>query len=224
MFSLHVLSFAKKYRTNVFFRISIAECIHAYCFFEIRVLQCDVLAAFYCESFFFKKTQKLIHIPRLFRENIVYRFTKHISVRDFRTAAEPFVVSHSLARGILYHRQAMFQANSVAQSSHGFCAVPEISELAAAIESGRIPDHVVVYVVTVNVCADDKCVSAFQESLGKFISDSVRFFRCDFPRFERLSELVRDYVIRLLPSGFLKIDLLTERKFFRGGLGSAFIR
>ena len=82
----------------------------------------------------------------------------------------------------------------------------------------------IVNVVAVDVCADDKRVSAFQESLGKFISDSVSLFRCDFPRFKRLSELVRDYIILLLPFGFLKIDLFTERKFFRSGLGSAFIR
>ena len=81
----------------------------------------------------------------------------------------------------------------------------------------------VVYMVTVDVCADYESVPAFQESLGKFISNSVRFFRCDFPRLERLSELVRDYVIRLLPSGSLKIDFLAERKFLCSGLGSAFI-
>ena len=188
------------------------------------MLQCDVLAAFCRESFFFKKTQEFLHVLWLLRENIVYRFTKNFPVRDFRIAAEPFVVSHSLARGILYHRQAMFQANSVAQSSHGFCAVPEISELAAAIESGRVPDHVIVNVMTVDVCADDKRVPAFQKSFGEFISDFVCFFRCDLTRLERLSELVCDNVILLLTSGFLKIDLLTKRKFFRGGLGSAFIR
>ena len=81
----------------------------------------------------------------------------------------------------------------------------------------------IVNVMTVDVCADDKRVSAFQESLGKFIPDSVRLFRCDFTRLKRLSELVRDYVIRLLPSGSLKIDFLAERKFLCGGLGSTFI-
>ena len=81
----------------------------------------------------------------------------------------------------------------------------------------------IVYVVAVDVCADNKRVSAIQKSLCKFISDFVRFFRCDLTRFERLSELVCDYVILLFPSGFLKIDLFTERKFFRSGLRSAFI-
>lgn len=81
----------------------------------------------------------------------------------------------------------------------------------------------IVNVMTVDVRTDYKSVSAFQKSLGKFISDSVRFFRCDFPGLERLSELVCDYVIRLLPSGSLKIDLLTEHKFLRGCLGSTFI-
>ena len=78
--------------------------------------------------------------------------------------------------------------------------------------------------MAVDVRADYESVSAFQESFGKFISDFVRFFRCDFPRFERLSELISDYIILLLPSGSLKIDLLTERKFLRSSLGSAFIR
>lgn len=77
--------------------------------------------------------------------------------------------------------------------------------------------------MAVDVRTDYESVSAFQKSLGKFISNSVRFFRCDFPRLERLSELVRDYVILLLPSGFLKIDLLTERKFLRSGFRSTFI-
>ena len=81
----------------------------------------------------------------------------------------------------------------------------------------------VVYVVTVDVCADDKRVLAFQESLGEFIPDSVSLFRCDLTRFKRLSELVGDNVVLLFPSGFLKIELLTERKFLRGGLRSAFI-
>lgn len=81
----------------------------------------------------------------------------------------------------------------------------------------------IVNVVAIDVRADYESVSAFQKSLGKFISNSVRFFRCDFPRLERLSELVRDYVILLLPSGFLKIDLLTERKFLRSGFRSTFI-
>ena len=75
----------------------------------------------------------------------------------------------------------MLHANCVAKSSHRFRAVPKVSKLAAAIESGRIPDHVIVNVVTVDVCADDKRVLAFQKALGEFIPDSVRFFRCDFP-------------------------------------------
>ena len=187
------------------------------------MLQCNVFAEFYCESFSFKKTQKFIHVLRLLCENIVYLLTKNFPVRDFRIAAEPFVVSHSLARGIFYHRQTMLHANSVAQSSHCFRTVPEIPELAAAIESCRVPYHVVVYVVTVDVCADYESVPAFQKSLGKFISDFVRLFRCDLPRLERLSELVRDNIILLLTSGFLKIDLLTEHKFLRCGFRSTFI-
>ena len=117
----------------------------------------------------------------------------------------------------------MLHANCVAESSHSFCAVPKVSELAAAIESGRIPDHVIVNVVAVDVRTDYESVFAFQKAFGEFISDSVRFFRCDLPRFKRLSELVRDNVILLLPSGFLKIDFLAECKFLCGGLGSAFI-
>lgn len=80
-----------------------------------------------------------------------------------------------------------------------------------------------MYVVAVDMRTNDKRVLAFQKALCKFIPDSVRLFSCDLTRLERLSELISDNIVLLFPSGFLKIDLLTECKFFRGGLRSAFI-
>ena len=54
----------------------------------------------------------------------------------------------------------------------------------------------IVDMILVDVCADDKGVFALGEPLGKFHAETVGFFRGDLPRAEGLADMVGDHIVR----------------------------
>ena len=63
----------------------------------------------------------------------------------------------------------------------------------------------IVNVSFVNVGTDDKGMITFQEPFGKFITDTVCFFRRNLTRLERLPDLISDYVAFLIATGDLVV-------------------
>lgn len=95
----------------------------------------------------------------------------------------------------------MLRADQVAELTDGFGAVPEVTKLSLTVERGGVPDDVVVNVVPVDVCTDNKCVLAFEKSLGEFVADAVGFFGGHFSGLERLADLIGDDIVLMLASG-----------------------
>ena len=73
----------------------------------------------------------------------------------------------------------------------------------------------IMNVVPIDMCANDKGVFAFEKSLGELITDPVCFLGCHFSRLEGLAELISDYIMLLLTSGSLEVNLLAERELSR---------
>ena len=71
----------------------------------------------------------------------------------------------------------------------------------------------IVNVGFVNVRTNNESVISLGEPLGKFITDSIRFLRCDFTGLEGLPKLICDDIILLIPSCVLSVFFLGKRKF-----------
>ena len=69
--------------------------------------------------------------------------------------------------------------------------------------------------MSIDMCADNKSVLAFEKSLGELIADLIRVLGCYFSGLEGLAELISDNIMLLLTTGALEVNLLAERKLSR---------
>ena len=53
----------------------------------------------------------------------------------------------------------------------------------------------------INVRTNNKSVFSFEKARSKIIANLICFFRCDFSRFERLANLIGDYIVLFVFSG-----------------------
>ena len=81
-------------------------------------------------------------------------------------------------------------------------SAPEVSELPVTVQIDGTPNDVIMDMRFINMSTDHKCMVAFGESLCKFYSQSVGFFRRNLAGEEGLAHMISDYIIRAAhPSG-----------------------
>ena len=102
----------------------------------------------------------------------------------------------------------MLNADSIRKQSDRLAASFEIPEFCGAIKIGGVPNYVVVYMMPVNMCADNKSIVALQKPLSKLIAYSVCFFWSDFSGLERLPYLVCNNIVFLLTPGNVFVAFL----------------
>ena len=116
----------------------------------------------------------------------------------------PLVVSRTTTFRILNNRQLMFGADKVTQPCYGFTGISEIAEFVFAVKRRSVPINVIMDMGFVRVRTNIESVFTFQKSRGEVISDLIRFFRCHFSGFERLTNLVnKDFILFLFPGEIL---------------------
>src|SRR5699024_7385597 len=72
---------------------------------------------------------------------------------------------------------------------------PEVSEFSVTVQIDRTPNNVIMHMGFVNVSADNKGVVASGKPFGKFLAQPGGFFRRDFTRTERLTEMVSNHMV-----------------------------
>ncbi len=73
----------------------------------------------------------------------------------------------------------MFHADLVADLPHLLQGIGGEVQLLSGVRVDRVDDQVGVQVLRVHVCGHQN-LAAWEEPLRQFLSDLVRFFRCDF--------------------------------------------
>jgi len=168
-------------------------------------------------SGFFKFCYECRKIFRLLRKDCINRRADNLAVRWLCIVSQPLVIGYTMRLGSIDDRQLMFRADQVAEFTDGFGAVPKVVEFSPAVKCGRVPDDVVVNVVPVDVCADNKSVLAFEKPLSEFISDAIGFLGGHFAGLEGLADLIGDDIMLLLASGEHLVLAFCQREFCGGG-------
>ena len=68
--------------------------------------------------------------------------------------AQPFVIGLAFALGILHDGVTVLNADRIIEAAQSLGAAPEIAELALLIESGGIPNHMIVNMAC-SICVTD---------------------------------------------------------------------
>ena len=109
---------------------------------------------------------------------------------------------------ILYDGVTVLNADRIIEAAQSLGAAPEIPELALLIESGGVPNHMIVNMGFVNVCADNVGVIAFGEAPCQLTAQTVCFLRRDLAGTEGLTEVVSNHIIRTThPPGVSNVGL-----------------
>ena len=131
---------------------------------------------------------------------------------------------HTLLAGLWRDdRQAMLQADHIAQSLNGQTGEEEVVELPGSIQGGRVINDVVMNVSLINVGRHNESVFALRPTHGSFIAHLVGFFRRDLTGLEGLADLIGDHIVALLSAGDVLILPLGQQKFLVCGFGVAFV-
>ena len=109
--------------------------------------------------------------------------------------AQPLAVALSVGLGILHDGQTVFHADGVAEPPNGAGAVPEVTELPAAVQIYSAPNDMIVDVSFVIVGADDKGVVSLGKAPGKLHPQAVGLLRGDLARLEGLPHLIGQHIV-----------------------------
>ena len=119
---------------------------------------------------------------------------------------------------ILNYGPPILDADCVAQAPDGLCAAPEVSELSVTVQIYGTPNDVIMDMRFINMGADYKGMVAFGESLCKFYSQPVGFFRRNFTGQERLAHMIGNYIVRAAhPSGGGNVLTLCQQELSISG-------
>ena len=131
---------------------------------------------------------------------------------------------HTLLTGLRRDdRQAMLQADHIAQSLNGQTGEEEVVELPAGIQGGGVINDVIMNVSLVNVGRHNEGVFTLRPTHGSFIAYLIGFLRCDLTGLEGLTDLIGDHIVVLLSAGDVLILPLGQHKFLVSGFGVAFV-
>ncbi len=121
------------------------------------------------------------------------------------------------------HREAVLQADQVAQFLQREPGSPEVFELSDAIDTGGIEYHMIMNVSSICVRRHDERILAFGKTEGELIANPVGFLRSHFSRFEGLSYLVSNHITVLALPGDLIVLALLQHEFLINGKRIALI-
>ena len=131
--------------------------------------------------------------------------------------AQPFVVTLALALWVGHNGISVLNADGIVQAAHSSGAAPEIPKFALLIQSGGVPNDVIMDVGLVDVRTDDVSMIAFCEALRQLAAQAIGFLRCDLAGTERLAQMIGNHIIRAShPTSVSDVLLLGKEKFAVG--------
>ena len=120
-------------------------------------------------------------------------------------------------------RQAMFQADHIAQSLNGQTGEEEVIELPGGVQRSGVKDNVVMNMSLIDMGRHYEGVFALRPTHGSFIANLIGFLRCHLTGLEGLTNLIGDHIVALLSAGDVQILPLGQQKFLISGFGIAFV-
>ena len=99
----------------------------------------------------------------------------------------------------------MLQTDNVAESLQGNSGKPEIPELPVTIQIGGIKNDMIVDVSPVHMRCHNKRMLSLGESHTGFISNFIRFLRCNLSGLKGLADLISNDISLGLPPCFFQI-------------------
>ena len=109
--------------------------------------------------------QQLLEALGLLRQGFINGITNPFPMGGLLLIAQPLVVGLALALGVGHNGVSVLNADGIVQAAHGFGAAPEIPKFALFIQSGSVPNDVIMDVGLINVRTDDVGMVVFRESL-----------------------------------------------------------
>ena len=106
-----------------------------------------------------------------------------------RLTAQPFVVALAPALGIGHNRVSVFDANGIVQPPYRPPGPEEVPEFSGAVQSGGIPNDVVMNMCFVDVGADNKSMIALGEAPRQLTAQAVGLLRGDLSGNEGLPDV-----------------------------------
>lgn len=100
--------------------------------------------------------------------------------------AEPLVIAGSVTLRSLHNGIAIFNADRIVEPLQGLGTAPEVTELSGVVCRYGIENHMIVNVISVNMCAYDKGVLALGKTHGKLPTEPVCLFRGNLPGYKAL--------------------------------------
>ena len=143
-----------------------------------------------------QQLQQLLKALGLLCQCFINGIADTLPVGRFLLIAQPLVIGLAFALGILHDGVTVLNADRIIEAAQSLGAAPEIPELALLIESGGVPNHMIVNMGFVNVCADNVGVIAFGESPCQLTAQTVCFLRRDLAGTEGLAKVVSNHIIR----------------------------
>ena len=107
----------------------------------------------------------------------------------------------------------MLHTNDVTDLLKSKAGVMEVTKFTLAVERSGIENDMIMDVGTVCVSCYQKSVFSFGEAHSQLVANPIGFLRCDFTRFERLTNLVSNHIILLPSAGDMEILPLSQKKF-----------
>ena len=129
----------------------------------------------------FQQLQQLLKTAGLLRKGFIDGIADALPMGGLLLIAQPLVVGLAFDLWILHDGVTVLNTDCIAEAANRFGAAPEVSELAVLIESGGVPDHMIVNMGFVNVRTDDIGMIAF--SFVLFVGTKKLVKRKEFEQF-----------------------------------------
>lgn len=119
-------------------------------------------------------------------------------IRRLALRAQPLAIVKKAALAVELwmgnHRKIVFQAYPIREPPHRPRRVPEVPELAGTVQGRGVIVNVVVNVLAVCVCGDEKGILALCPAHRRFIADAVCLLRGNLAGLKGLPDLIAEYV------------------------------
>ena len=110
-----------------------------------------------------QQLQQFLKTLGLLCKSIINGIADTLTVGRLLLIPQPLIIRLAFALWILYDGVTVLNADRIIEAAHSLGAAPEVAELAPLVEGGGVPDHMIVNMGFVDVCADDVSMIAFGE-------------------------------------------------------------
>ena len=140
--------------TKIIRGVACAQCVHADEALLSFPQQGGNLAALDLIPGALQQLQQFLKALGLLCQRFINGIADTLPVGRLLLIAQPLVIGLAFALGILHDGVTVLNADRIIEAAQSLGAAPEVAELAPLVEGGGVPDHMIVNMGFVDVCAD----------------------------------------------------------------------